>query len=795
MDSASRMRIICDPYRKEINYEWYNINIEDYEGFDPEYSEFAREDLVNATIQNRADEIIQEINDECNLGNVGLEIEFVGTTDDYSDFCDVIDRYYSKSNIRCIRANHYFNTASIVLPQIKERFSCIKEMLEEYSEDEITKLVNKYSDAIKPSISLCIMGLYSSGKSAFINSIIGAEVLPSASSPTTAKVCKICCSDDYQIRFLFDDKECILTFSGSSYKPSQNGELEIIKDLQSIVSSNDLHDEVYHMNHAIEILNGYSNNEHRISDIIEVRVPFHQPKLPIMDYDFVIYDTPGSNSVTNSRHIKVLKDSLDDQTNALPIFLTTPDLMDANDNDKLLEIIEETGTALDTTNAIVIVNKADEKGPKTLREIRAKCQNLRITKWKSTRIFFLSSLIAVASKKNNPEDEKEWLDEDMYELFEEKKQKFVSDERRLCDFNIIDRSKVDESNNYNDQKQTTHLYKNSGLEAIEKEIIEYARKYALYNKCFQASIYLQEAIDLCVENVAEVEERLNSALENAKEHFDFKKRELCEKLEKRKQRVSFYNSVFQRLMEDAYNTFVTNNDLIYNDSNARKQLQKRLHSHWKEYKETEKRNQKDKTWALSQIQIYSEQLYNEYINSFSSKANSIIVSFWDEKSAEFKEDCQKIVHDSDALTEEQKEILESIVLSKNNMSTIRLDFDLRQLGAIRKKRFLFWVRKEETFNAKDCSTKLTEQFNNEVRTRTSSAEKENEKSFDKWTNSLISTLIEELCKFNADLSTYKMKIEEINADIESKKECEKLLVDNKRDIDHLLNIQEGTNYE
>ena len=790
MNNASRMRIICDPFKKEIDYQWYDFNIEDYVEFDPENSKLASNEFVNATIQNRAYEIVGLINRECNVGNVGLEIVFIGTEDDYNDLCDVIKAYYGDANIECVRDTSYFNSAKTVMPLIKEKFSEIKTTLEEYTEEEIAKLVDKYNDAVKPSISLCMMGLYSAGKSAFINSIIGAEVLPSASDPTTAKVCKIYCDKKYQIRFWFDDKECVLTFNGSKYKPSSNFEKEIVKKLQSIVDTAEQRDEIFHMNRALDILNTYTNNEHKISDIIEIRLPFKGTLLPAEEFDFIIYDTPGSNSDNNVRHFEVLKDSLDEQTNALPIFLTTPDSMDAEDNDKILELIEETGASLDTTNAIVIVNKADEKGPKTLKEKREKCQNLRITKWKSTRIFFLSSVLAIASKKNNPDNASEWLDEDMYEIYEKNESKYSSDERKLYEFNIIDRSKADDIVGYSDSKKTTHLYKNSGLESIEKEIIEYAQKYASYNKCQQASTYLQDAIDLCVDNVADVKKVLEGALKDAREQFDDKKRILCDQLEKRKDDVKSYNNEFQKAMEKDFNAFVTQ-EHIQNKPESRAQLENKLQEQWKKLKEQEKKNKKDKSWALSQIQQFANEMYNDYLKSFSEMANKDITSFWGDKSKLFKDNCSKIVQDSDALTPEQKDILDSIVLSKEKMFTSQIKFDLREIGAIRKKHFLFIPLKSEKFDAKLCCDQMIVKFNDAVRARISGVVKSNNCNFSEWTNNLIDTLTKELCKFNSDLNSYEIKIEDIGRDIQSKTECKKMLSESKDYIDTLLNIQIG----
>ena len=785
MNNASRMKIICDPFKKIIECQWYDSNIEDYVPFDSSSSKLAREEFVHTTIQNRAHEIIDEINKECNVGNVGLEISFVGTEDDYGDLCNVINNFFHNAQIKCIRdEQHFYNKAGDVMPEIKKTFAEVKEVLNGYKEEEITKPIDKYNDAVKPSVSLCMIGLYSAGKSAFINSIIGAEVLPSASDPTTARVCEITCGKEYQIHFLFDGKECVLTFEGTTYKPNSNCDKEIIKKLQDIVKPDTRYDEVFHMNQALDIF----NDKHKISDIIKIRIPFNRSALPVDEFDFIIYDTPGSNSDNNVRHLEVLKNSLDEQTNALPFFLTTPDTMDAEDNSKLLNLIEETGAALDTTNAIVVVNRADEKGPNALRQKREKCQNLRITKWKSTQIFFLSSVIAIASKKDNPDNKEEWLDEDMFEIYEKDENMFSSDRRKLFEFNIVDKSKTNNIAAYPDSEKRTHLYKNSGLESIEKEIIEYARRYALYNKCQQASVYLQEAIEKCGDRISEEKKNLDAALEEAKKCFDSKKQTLCDDLESRKRVVAAYNTEFQKSMEKDYNEFISRNNLG-KSSNDKKKIREVLRKKWRSLKETERKEKKDKGWAISKIDQFVCEMYNGFLKKFSEKMNTHMKSFWDGKSVEFKEDCIKVVHGSDALTEEQKQILEHIVRKTDNMPMNQTDFDLRKIGAIRKKYFLFWELQDEKFDVNLCGEQLIEEFDNVVRKRMTRTEGENNKTFINWTNDLIEILIAEICNFNSDLSAYKQRIDKTTLDIKSKEECKQILDKSRNHIDGLLHRQ------
>ena len=98
------------------------------------------------------------------------------------------------------------------MDEIKDKFGKVKNTLEEYQEESIIDLIQKYEDTVKPSVSVCVLGLYSAGKSAFINSLIGEEILPSGSDPTTAKVFRIYCSDSYSVSFEIDGTPCTITF-------------------------------------------------------------------------------------------------------------------------------------------------------------------------------------------------------------------------------------------------------------------------------------------------------------------------------------------------------------------------------------------------------------------------------------------------------------------------------------------------------------------------------------------------------------------------------------------------------
>lgn len=165
MADINKMRIICNPYDKTIDYKWFDTNENNFIRIEEFSSELVSEKYVNATIQNRAFEIMEIINRNFNRGNIGLEIDFIGNEDDYNDLCRVIELYYSECNITCTKNHDFFYDADYVMSEIKDKFSAVKSTLEEYQEESIIELIQKYEDTVKPSVSICVLGLYSAGKS------------------------------------------------------------------------------------------------------------------------------------------------------------------------------------------------------------------------------------------------------------------------------------------------------------------------------------------------------------------------------------------------------------------------------------------------------------------------------------------------------------------------------------------------------------------------------------------------------------------------------------------------------
>ena len=242
MTAVNKMRIICDPYAKVIDYKWFDAAEGEFVRIEEYSSELVSEKYVNATIQNRAFEIMEIINRNFNRGNIGLEIDFIGNDDDYRDLCRVIELYYADSNIVCTKNKEFFYGADYVMDEIKDKFGKVK--------------------------------------SAFINSLIGEEILPSGSDPTTAKVFRIYCSDSYSVSFEIDGTPCTISF----------GDEISIKGVPDTILTDSMLDKIkehdnpaFEINDLVSLINKeklFDTSENTVGEIIDIYIrhlyPFPQ---------------------------------------------------------------------------------------------------------------------------------------------------------------------------------------------------------------------------------------------------------------------------------------------------------------------------------------------------------------------------------------------------------------------------------------------------------------------------------------------------------------------------------------
>ncbi len=539
------IKIESNPYNQEIIYSKWDDNKNDWVTLTYEAnsnSELLCDDLVKGFfpfyVKRIVDEIIREYRDDQGK----IQILFEGTDDEFGELAAVCAEgdYSEKVEIR--RSDRRLANARDILPSITEIFSEHLSPLITKSIDEakIDVELRKFSDASKDTVPICVLGNYSAGKSTFINALIGTEVLPSGDEPITAKIYQISRSvssdrasveleyetDKFRINFRDNDNDIIYT---GGDKPLYR----MIKEKLDALGPQKITDRVHE---ALEIINNFDKNDapDAISNLITIQVPFTGGLWSLANRDFVIFDTPGSNSASNDKHLQVLKEQMHNLSNGLPIFVSEYDALDSTDNERLYRVIREV-KELDSRFTMIIVNKADSaripKSGFTEAEIDG-ILSMAVPKNLYTEgIYFVSSIVGLGAKNNA-----EFIDDHCAEIFEGEERKYSDPSSRfykmLYKNNImpdqLKRRAMDQAEARDDL-----LYTNSGLFSIENEILTFAEKYSHYNKCKQACLFLDRVID---NTSLEIDKTRNERAEQRQrviDTFEQDKKELVEKIENR----------------------------------------------------------------------------------------------------------------------------------------------------------------------------------------------------------------------------------------------------------------------
>lgn len=337
-------------------------------------------------------------------GQISLDLE---TTEDvYKEFGNMIEWYNKDVNEK----NRFFlKELTNHLPSNEEVFQFIKQKVKELNtrlegfdvnrldaaiEELVNNSINNFTTKLKENddstISICITGVFSTGKSTVINALIGADILESDSDPTTAGVFsikKISKSEPIKIVFDLIDKTCKETeielsysekmgsfdFSGLPPTDFFNQLRDSIKEMPNDVDKQ-LKTIVSEINNIIKEQTKYEKSEEkaakegipcslsepefRIDNEIQIQYPFEiGGEVPI-----IIYDTPGSNSTYIGDKGKI-SSALENQKNSILITVLSPDKKgDKAGNDILFSAInnaENGNQYLDKSRILFVFNQID----------------------------------------------------------------------------------------------------------------------------------------------------------------------------------------------------------------------------------------------------------------------------------------------------------------------------------------------------------------------------------------------------------------------------------------------------
>ena len=733
---TSRIKITSNPYEKKIEYSCWDKWADDWKLIDyannPD-SRLISEELTTGFFPFKANVILDVIVKE--FHNNRLELTFAGTEDEYNVLKEICkNEKYSSVNL--IRATETLPNARDIRPEIVDIFKDVRPLITDSVRDQskIATDLEKFSEASNETIPICVVGNVSAGKSSFINALIGHEILPSGDEPLTARIYKIVPShqkDRGRIKFKYQDHKVVVRFFGNNQEvESDLGNHPLIQRIEEVIKPLDVFDIVKSVNRTLITINNFENEEleANVSDLIEIEVPFNSTMYGLGRTDFVIFDTPGSNTASNERHIRVLKEAMQNMSNGLPIFVTEFNSLDSIDNEKLckdIEALEE----LDSRFTMIVVNKSDKANLPLDGFTQAdedKILSMAIPKnLYSGGIYFVSSVIGLGAKTKGE------FDNEFYgEIFDDTAPRFEDPNhkryKRLYMYNIMPEQLKKEAIEVSEDCDDL-LLANSGMYCVEQEINNFAAIYSGYNKCIQSELFLSKVHEITSAEISKaVDERVKS-MENRSSMLEKDKQELVRALERttEEQRTSCINeyrahmkSVISGLtfkinsdelkdaettLKEKYKEIVANTGNNSDDNHAADVLLDIVPSekpstlrqltlnfdNWR--KKVAKENaieQSVRSQAVSELFGDVKERYKTSNDSIHSILMEESIKFWNDSIEKTRKALVDLVTNSQSLGDDKKAALESLILSYEAMkfnedSEIKLDqnkFEMKLLS-------------------------------------------------------------------------------------------------------------------
>lgn len=454
-------------------------------------------------------------------GERNIQIDVITTKNDFEDFEQMVEYY--NDNGRCI-----INATLIAeLPDMDKTYmqveqhgikskalleKCIKTFSTISTDNEhVKQLVKTFSEDLKKSIkdiddkitamkdnhvNLCFTGVYSAGKSALINSILGYAILPENMKSETAKMFIISSPKNDSpegvsftimseyANIIWDKRQSCFVFTSGPVESNSRA------SIQNIIESNKTAEKHIQLCNILK----YLNDDPDIGT--EIKIDFNIP-IDESNVQFKIYDTPGTDS-NYGEHQVVLKNAFAEQTHSILIFVATPNKLEGTGNNVLLDFLNDAEsnnnkTSIDLGRSLFVINFADMK-PTVLPSLKEsvitnKGDEAKSIKLSDKKLFFTSAQYAYAAKAklNNI-----MTDDDDF-VFEQKLPGSLNGKYgRFYQHNSMGTSEistkymVDECNKAVESASdiAEKYYICSGVYALEKEIVKYGKKYASAVRAF-----------------------------------------------------------------------------------------------------------------------------------------------------------------------------------------------------------------------------------------------------------------------------------------------------------------------
>lgn len=694
---ANQVRIEYDPYRQKASYQTRASTTQIFK-------DIPKSDLGNP--ENRRyhdgtlDEILKYALPELQEKRLAKELVFCGTEDDYQDFEDALASFYERKPESAWRMTllrdetSCYRTAGSVKKEINTIFQGIVNTLTaQQSEDDqaVREKLASYTDAVSDEIPVCVVGVYSAGKSAFLNAIIGRELLPSHETETTAKITKIVRSGATRIRFAYHGTEVSLpmeaddTADETEYTPELDTLLARLSEIDGSLPEDQW---VYQMMEALNAL------PTEAVPMITVETPFRNSSLP-EDIRFVFYDTPGAATLDKPKHGEILKKELRERTNGLPVFIAELGSISRVDVVKTKDrIVERFGAALDKRNALLVISKADMPTPDALAKTSAQWRASEVSKlpellrWQHRHVLFAAPIVALGCKLKPAE-----LHSDEYCMnFIEKEPRFREPGRfyySLPQYDLLPKAQMDTALaavKAAEGDPDALALQNSGVPAVEAAMAHFARRHAGYHKCRRATEYLTDAIELTSRAIGKRQAEMLIAQKRQEDTYQEKYGALLRAID-----ACFQTYSIEKIAAPITNAFRTATGRAAEDFERQVKMSVLKFC-------LDARKEKYKTGLDGKIQEATRLLSEK----FSAKCSAVLNALYGEQDAELRSALLRAIREDTVTSEEEKQLLQDIVMKAPPMP---MPYSLSILKNMKAHKFLKWnwVTVNEKASAKDAA--------------------------------------------------------------------------------------------
>lgn len=457
-------------------------------------------------------DIVSIINESHNSVSDGLEIQFEGPTSDFPLLERTAKRIFDERGgagpLTCKQVGA-FRDANSTLDFVRESYGRISSEFRDYlpggilyenGGKEIGDNIVKFEETISDAIPVCVIGNYSVGKSALINSLIGEDVLPSKVDPSTSKNVKVIRSDRYAMTFTFADgnsaptmREYLVFATGLEASGEDPADHAVASRLNSLIGT-DSNNEVGVIRSVLEALNEGEKHPEEPEFLasfgcnVIIELPFKKSLLAAADNKIVFFDTPGNDNtnINQEEHSVALHSLLGEQTNALPILVTERDRTSGKGTGDVMHMLDEYAENFSSPSCLIVLTKCDKLSKSELSEDVSS----EIGNWHGKSIILFTTPIGALGERKGPGSR--WHDESYKDFYEDWQHKQEGPKRvSLPEYNIYPCGRRGTLEETGAEKS---LF-DTGIPSLEYEILHYIEHHSKYKKCVRGRRDLLDALE------------------------------------------------------------------------------------------------------------------------------------------------------------------------------------------------------------------------------------------------------------------------------------------------------------